>query len=114
MFRQSQPFSCASSHAATTSSIPPASRPFVSVNIPLWSPTHSSWCCVAARVIPPRMRWPSGCLSAGPRTAAEAPEPRVREANSLRYSSRVMPERVRRRRVASCTREASSPATTRA
>ena len=63
---------------------PLSSSPLVSVNMPAGPPTHSSWCSVPARETPPRMRCAPGCSSAGPMTAAAAPDPRVSVANSRR------------------------------
>ena len=83
-----------------------------SVCMPSQPPTHSSWFQVAARVTPPLTRWPSGWRSAGPRTAEAAPEPRVSDANSSRYSARVMPSRCRCLTVFSRSAFVDSPATT--
>lgn len=94
--------------------MPPLSSILASVNMPSTLPTHRSYHWVAARVTPPTMRWPVGCRSAGPSTAAAAPEPSVRLANSLMKSLRFRPPWFRRSMVLSCTWSASSPSTTRA
>src|SRR6185312_2310974 len=81
---QFQPSRWASCQALTTSSSPLSNRPLVSVNMPAGPPTHSSWCSVPARETPPRIRCEPGWTSAGPITAAAAPEPKVSVANSRR------------------------------
>ena len=76
--------------------------------------THSSWCSVPERAWVTFRRWPSGCTSAGPSTAAAAPDPRVREANWLLKSARVEPLAFSRSIVPRWTCSTSSAPTIRA
>ncbi len=99
----------ASRQAAWTRSSPFFRRALASVNMPSTLPTHRSWNWVAARVMPPTSRWPLGWASAGPRTAAAAPEPSVRLANSAMKSLRLTPSPRRRFTVVTWTSSASSP-----